>query len=254
MDPNQQLLPGTADPTMFENLMNLLGGNREMLGRAARYAPGAVTAVGQFAQGDVAGGLGAAAGTYAAGQLAKRLAGAMPATSLPGMIAKGALYAGGSLLGGSVGAQLGKGTAALGGQLIGGTQTAVQDATGAIAGAQREAGTAAGTGKEAGLGGMSSQELNNMTAIAKLYGVNIPAEAMERSFQVVNKMKDRDVGRQMQMNQQLAGLTAQLQRNLGGMQLAGQAMSAGAGLTSQMLTSNPYSASVLNTGVRGPMG
>jgi hypothetical protein len=85
-------------------------------------------------------------------------------------------------------------------------------------------------------------------------GVNMPAEAAERSFQITNKMKDRDVGRQMQMNQQLAGLTAQLQRNLGGMQLAGSAMNIGGQLTSQMLTSNPYQASVLQTGIRGPLG
>ena len=241
------------DPDLFQQLMNFIGSNRQVLGQTARYAPGAATSVGQFLQGDIAGGIGAAGGTYAAGEIAKRLAGSIPATGLPGMVAKGAIYAGASLLGGNVGAQLGKGTAALGNQLIGGTQTAVQDVAGAVAGAQREAGTAAGTGKEAGLGGMSQEELNKLLAI-KAMGVNAPAEAMERSFQIVNKMKDRDVGRQMQMNQQLAGLTAQLQRNLGGMQLAGQAMSAGAGLTSQMLTSNPYAASVLNTGVRGPMG
>lgn len=253
MDPNQNLLPGSPDPTLFQNLVNLIGANRQVLGQVARYAPGAATSVGQFLQGDIAGGLGAAGGTYAAGQIAKRLVGAIPATTPLGIAAKGAIYAGSSLLGGSVGAQLGKGTAALGNQLIGGTQTAVQDATTAIAGAQREAGTAAGTGKEAGLGGMSQEELNKLLAI-KAMGVNAPAEAMERSFQVVNKMKDRDVGRQMQMNQQLAGLTAQLQRNLGGMQLAGQAMSVGGQLTGQMLTSNPYAASVLQTGVRGPLG
>lgn len=246
---NQPQLPAgtTADPGLFQNLMNLLGNVPDS--RFARYGAGAATAVGQFAQGDIAGGLGAAAGTAVAGKLLGGLGAAVPNPVL-----RGALQIGGSLLGGAAGAQLGKGTAAIGGQLVGGTQAAVQDATTAIAGAQREAGTAAGTGKEAGLGGMSSQELNNMTAIAKLYGVNIPAEAMERSFQVVNKMKDRDVGRQMQMNQQLAGLTAQLQRNLGGMQLAGQAMNIGGALTGQMLTSNPYAASVLNTGVRGPMG
>ena len=236
----------SADPGLFENLMNLLRNIPDS--RFARYGAGAATAVGQFGQGDIAGGLGAAAGTAVAGKLLGGLGSVVPYAPL-----RGALQIGGSLLGGSVGAQLGKGTAALGNQLIGGTQTAVQDAAGAIAGAQREAGTAAGTGKEAGLGGMSQQELNNMLALKQM-GVNMPAEAMERSFQVVNKMKDRDVGRQMQMNQQLAGLTAQLQRNLGGMQLAGQAMNIGGALTGQMLTSNPYAASVLNTGVRGPMG
>jgi hypothetical protein len=242
------------DPGPFGNLLNFLNANRETLGKTARYAPGASVAVGELAQGDVMGAIGAAGGAYAAGQAMKGLAGAIPAYGLPGMLAKGALYAGGSLLGSSLGAQLGSGVGALGNQLIGGTQNAVGDAANAIAGTQREAGTAAGTGKEAGLGGMSQQELNQMLALKQM-GVNMPAEALERSFQITNKMKDRDVGRQMQMNQQLAGLTAQLQRNLGGMQLAGSAMNIGGQLTSQMLTSNPYQASVLQTGgIRGPMG
>lgn len=241
--------PGTtsADPGLFQNLMNLLGGFPDS--RFARYGAGAGAAVGQFAQGDIAGGIGAGVGTAVAGKLLGGLGAAVP-----NPILRGALQVGGSFLGGSLGAQLGKGTAALGGQLVGGTQAAVGDAAAAIAGTQREAGTAAGTGKEAGLGGMSQQEYNQFMALKQL-GVNAPAEAMERSYQVVNKMKDRDVGRQMQMNQQLAGLTAQLQRNLGGMQLAGQAMNIGGALTGQMLTSNPYANSVLQTGaIRGPMG
>ena len=250
-----QLPPGTttADPGLFENLMNLIGGNRELLGKAARYGPAASVAAGDLAQGDVMGAIGAGAGAFAAGQAMKGIAGAIPAATLPGMLAKGALYAGGSLLGSSLGSQLGSGVGAFGNQLLGGTQTAVQNVTGAIAGAQRESGVAAGTGKEAGLGGMSQQEINNLRMLKEM-GVNIPAEAAKASYQVTNMMKDRDVGRQMQMNQQLAGLTAQLQRNLGGMQMAGQAMNIGGQLTSQMLQSNPYSASVLNTGVRGPMG
>ena len=237
--PQQQ----APDPSLFQNLMNLIGGNRELLGKAARYGPGAAVAAGELAQGDLMGAVGAGAGAFAAGQAMKGLAGAIPAVGLPGMLAKGALYAGGSLLGSSLGSQLGSGVGALGNQLIGGTQNAV-----------REAGTAAGTGKEAGLGGMSQQEINNIRMLKEM-GVNMPAEALERGFQITNKMKDRDVGRQMQMNQQLAGLTAQLQRNLGGMQLAGQAMSGATALTSQMLTSNPYQSSVLQTGgIRGPMG
>ena len=257
-DPSSQqgpgaIVPRTPDPTLFENLMNLLGSNRAMLGKAARYAPGASVALGELGQGDVMGAVGAGAGAFAAGQAMKSLAGSIPAVGLPGMLAKGALYAGGSLIGSSVGAQLGSGVGALGNQLVGGTQNAVRDVTGAIAGAQREAGTVAGTGKEAGLGGMSQQEINNMRMLKEL-GVNAPAEALERSFQITNKMKDADVGRQMQMNQQLAGLTAQLQRNLGGMQLTGQAMNVGGLLTSQMLASNPYRDSVLQTGaIRGPM-
>ncbi len=260
-----QALPGTADPDFFQKLLNMMssageaatgfiGANRGMLGTAARYAPGGLIAADQLAQGQIGGAIGAGVGAYGLGQVMKRVAGGIPATGPAGMLAKGALYAGGSLLGGSLGSQLGRGVQGGLGQLVGGTQTAVGDAAAAIAGTQREAGTAAGTGKEAGLGGMSQQEYNQLMAL-KQFGVNAPAEALERSFQVVNKMKDRDAGRQMQMNQQLAGLTAQLQRNLGGMQLAGQAMNVGGALTGQMLTSNPYAASVLQTGaIRGPMG
>ncbi len=248
-----QLPPGTtsADPGLFQNLLNLLGGavNTAVDTKGARYGAGAATAVSSALQGDLAGGIGAGVGTVVGGKLLGGLTSGIgnPYLRLGAQI-------GGSLLSGSIGSQLGRGVQGGLGQLVGGTQTAVGDAAAAIAGTQREAGTAAGTGKEAGLGGMSQQEYNQLMAL-KQFGVNAPAEAMERSYQVVNKMKDRDVGRQMQMNQQLAGLTAQLQRNLGGMQLAGQAMNVGGALTGQMLTSNPYAASVLQTGaIRGPMG
>ena len=242
----------TPDPDMFGGLLNFINANRQGLGRAARYGPAALTAVGDLSQGDVGGAIGAGAGAYGMGMLTQKLAASIPANNLPGMIAKGALYAGGGLLGSSLGSQLGSVVQKGLGQLVGGTQAAVQDVASTVASSQREGGkTALG---EPAVGALSSGQQAYLDALRQL-GVNMPAEAAERSFQVTNKMKDRDVARQMQLNQQLAGLTAQLQRNLGGMQLASQGMGIGGQLTNTMLTSNPYQASVLNTGaVRGPLG
>lgn len=242
----------TPDPDMFGGLLNFINANRQGLGRAARYGPAGITAAGELAEGDIGGAIGAGAGAYGAGLATKALAASIPAYGLPGMLAKGALYAGGSLLGSSLGAQLGSGLQKGLGQLVGGTQAAVQDVASTVASSQREGGRTA-LGQPA-VGALSPGEQSYLAALKQL-GVNMPAEAAERSFQVTNKMKDRDVARQMQLNQQLAGLTAQLQRNLGGMQLASQGMGIGGQLTNTMLTSNPYQASVLNTGaVRGPLG
>jgi hypothetical protein len=57
----------------------------------------------------------------------KGLAGAIPAAGLPGMLAKGALYAGGSVLGSNVGASLAGGL----GKALGMGGQAIQDTAGA---------------------------------------------------------------------------------------------------------------------------
>ena len=239
------------DPDMFGGLLNFITANQKNLGRGARYGPAALTAAGDIAEGDIGGALGAGLGAYGAGMATKALAASIPAVGLPGMLAKGALYATGGLLGSSLGSQLGSGLQKGIGQLFGGTQAAVQDVASTVASSQREGGKTA-LGQPA-VGALSTEQQQYINALKQI-GVNMPAEAAKLSSQVVNKMKDRDVGRQMQLNQQLAGLTAQLQRNLGGMQLASQGMGIAGQLTNTMLTSNPYQASVLNTGVRGPLG
>ena len=82
--------------------------------------------------------------------------------------------------------------------------------------------------------------------------VNIPNEYLTTNYQILQKYKDADVGRQMALNQQNAQLTGALNRQIMAGQLASQAGTEAGATTRQILASNPYAASVLNTGnVRG---
>jgi len=240
----QRVNVGTADPSMFQNLMNMLGGIPGGA-QALRYGPGAATAVGAFGQGDIAGGIGATAATVAAGRAMQGMA-----SVVPNPIARGALQLGGSLLASNVGAQLGRGVAAAGNQLFGGAQAAVNDAAGAIAGAQRESGQAAGTGTQPGIA--SDKAVSQQMALLRQMGVNIPNEYLTQNYQILQKYKNSDVNRQMQLNQQNAQLMGQLNQQIMSGQLAAGAQQQAGATTRDILTSNPYQASVLNTGsVRG---
>ena len=233
-----------ANPGLFQNLMNMLGGIPGGA-QALRYGPGAATAVGAFGQGDVAGGLGAAAATVAAGRAMKGMAAAVHNPLL-----RGALQLGGSALSAGIGAQLGRGVATLGNQLVGGAQAAVGDATRTLAGAQREAGQAAGTGVQPGVA--TDQAVARQTALLRQMGVNIPNEYLTQNYQILQKYKDSDVSRQMQLNQQNAQLMGQLNQQVIAGQLASGAQQQAGATTRDILTSNPYAASVLQTGgVRG---
>ena len=69
---------------------------------------------------------------------------------------------------------------------------------------------------------------------------------------IMQKYKDRDQARIMQMNQANAVLTGQLNQQIIAGQLASGAQAQAGATTRDILTSNPYAASVLNTGaVRG---
>jgi hypothetical protein len=232
------------------NLQALPEAAKTGLSRTARYAPGAAVAVGQFGQGNIMEGLGAAGGTAIAGKLLQGVASKKP-------LLGGALMVGGSLLGGGIGSGLGHAVSGIGGQLaggvgrlMGGTQQAVQDAAGAVAGAQRESGSAAGTGAQANI--TSDKALAQRVALMREMGVNIPNEYLTQNYQIMQKYKNSDVNRQMQLNQQNAILTGQLNQQMIAGQLAAGAQGEAGANTRQILGSNPYKDSVLNTGnVRG---
>ena len=252
----------------FMNRLNLLGANVQQgvaglganlqalpeaaktgLGRTARYAPGAAVAVGQFGQGNIMEGLGAAGATALAGKLLSGVAGKGPLGAVAAL--------GGSLVAGGIGSGLGHAVSGIGGQLaggvgrlMGGTQQAVQDAAGAVAGAQRESGSAAGTGAQANI--ISDKALAQRVALMREMGVNIPNEYLTQNYQIMQKYKNSDVNRQMQLNQQNAMLTGQLNQQVIAGQLAAGAQQNAGQLTGQILGSNTYRDSVLNTGnVRG---
>jgi hypothetical protein len=242
-----------SNPGLFQNLLNMLGGVPGL-----KYAPGIAVTAGQVAQGDIGGAIGAGVGTAVGAKLAgsavapvlQSLGAAFPAAGLPGLAVKAGLYGVGTLLGSSLGAQLGKGVGAVGNQLIGGTQAAVGDAANALAGTQREAGKGAFTGSEPGVA--SDKALAQRQQLLYQMGVSNPLQYLQQGYQIQQKYKDADVSRQMQLNQQNAQLTGQLNQQIMAGQLAAGAQQGSYRLTEGILANNPYRDSVLQTGgVRG---
>lgn len=232
-----------ANPALFQNLINVLS---PFASKAARYAPGATVAAQQFGAGQPV-----AAGTtlgltYLAGKGLQTASAGLPAP------ARAAVQLAGGLLAAPIAGQLGRGVQALGNQLIGGAQAATRDVASTLAGAQREAGQSAFTGKETGLGGISPEAMANYEQLQRMMQINIPTDALNAQYQIRTKMADDQVNRQMALNQQIGRLTGALNLQLAATQTAAQGMTQQNQLTSQILSSNPYASSVLNTGnVRG---
>ena len=237
--------PNQATGAGFEGLLNQLrtgvDANRGLLGKAARYGPGAGRTVSEFGEGDYLGAAGSVGGMLAAGAAMKGLAGAIPAAGLPGMLAKGALYAGGSLLGSNVGASIGGGI----GKLLGIGGQAAQDAAGA---ADRRAMTQGksptglpGTG---GTGiGYSAQDMATLQQALEMARRGQVDTAREM-LPITNQYLDSQMQRQMQLNQQTGQLTGALNRQAYTAQLAGGAQAQAGDTVRTMLTaSNPYASS-----------
>ena len=223
----------------FEALLNRLrtgvDANRGLLGKAARYGPGAGRTVSELGEGDYLGAAGSVGGMLAAGAAMKGLAGAIPAAGLPGMLAKGALYAGGSLLGSNVGASLAGGL----GKALGMGGQAVQDTAGAAERRQMAQGQSPGVipgTSGVGIEGLSIAQLKELAMTQP--------EVMERLLPTINRERDAQMSRQMQLNQQLGQLTGALNQQKYMAELAGGAQSEAGATTRTMLTApNPYAAS-----------
>jgi hypothetical protein len=253
-DPRFQLPSGTQQVTTnqnvatggFEALLNQLRGagtkatglvdaNRGLLGKAARYGPGAGRTVSELGEGNYLGAAGSVGGMLAAGAGMKALAGAIPAVGLPGMLAKGGLYAAGSVLGSNVGANLAGGL----GKALGMGGQAVQDTAGAAERRQMAQGQSPGV--IPGTGGVGIEGLS--IAQLKELAMTQP-EVMERLLPTINRERDAQMSRQMQLNQQLGQLTGALNQQKYMAELAGGAQSEAGATTRTMLTApNPYAAS-----------
>jgi hypothetical protein len=253
-DPRFQLPSGTQQVTTnqnvatggFEALLNQLRGagtkatglvdaNRGLLGKAARYGPGSVRTLEEFGKGNYLESAGSVGGMLAAGAGVKALAAGIPAVGLPGMLAKGGLYAAGSLIGSDVGAKLAGGV----GKLFGIGGKAAQDAAGAAERRQMAQGQSPGV--IPGTGGVGIEGLS--IAQLKELAMTQP-EVMERLLPTINRERDAQMSRQMQLNQQLGQLTGALNQQKYMAELAGGAQSEAGATTRTMLTaSNPYAAS-----------
>ena len=236
----------------FEALLNQIRGagakatglvdaNRGLLGKAARYGPGAGRTVSELGEGDYLGAAGSVGGMLAAGAGMKALAGAIPAAGLPGMLAKGALYAGGSLLGSNVGASLAGGL----GKALGMGGQAVQDTAGA---ADRrtmvEGKSPTGLPGTGGTGiGYSAQDMATLQQALEMARRGQVDTAREM-LPITNQYLDSQMQRQMQLNQQTGQLTGALNRQAYTTQLAGGAQAqAGDTVRTMMTAPNPYAAS-----------
>jgi hypothetical protein len=234
------------EPDYFQALLNQLRGagtkatglvdaNRGLLGKAARYGPGSVRTLEEFGKGNYLESAGSVGGMLAAGAGVKALAAGIPAVGLPGMLAKGGLYAAGSLIGSDVGAKLAGGV----GKLFGIGGKAAQDAAGAAERRQMAQGQSPGV--IPGTGGVGIEGLS--IAQLKELAMTQP-EVMERLLPTINRERDAQMSRQMQLNQQLGQLTGALNQQKYMANLASGAQSEAGATTRTMLTaSNPYAAS-----------
>ena len=224
----------------FQKLLNAKGltgfvdNNRGGLGKAARYA-GVGTVLDEIGQGDFVSAAGAGAATLAAGPILQRIAAGIPTTGLPGMLAKGALYAGGSLLAAGGGANLATGIAKMAGGVIPGAQGIVDTVTGQ----RREEGKSGLTGKGVGYSDEDIRRLEQLANIQK----NLPVDVARQMLPIQNQYENAQLGRSMQQAQQNAQLRGALDRQLQMAQLTqGSQVEAGSTVRSILNSSNPYAA------------
>ena len=213
-------------------------------GRVALGAtvPAALYGLGSLAQGQLVQGLGEIGGGVAGERLARGPAAAAQAAvsrmGVPGKLAAPlvgmGVRAAGGLLGGAV-------TGGVASAAAGGLGGAAEKAKDLLLDLQRESGKSAGG---TGVGEYSPAELAQAKELIRLAGLDIPVEQTKALMPLVNQMKDRDMQRTMQLNQQLGQLTGALNRQQYTAQMAlGAQSEAGANLRT-MMTSNPYASSV----------
>ena len=242
--------PGTGgktpqDPRFFQELLNKLKGAgaaaAPALGAIGKYGAATAPGIESMLGGDILGGaaqVAAGAGTARAAAPVGAAVTRGAAAALPGPFKAAAPFIGGA-------AQAGAGliASAATGAGIG----AVRGAAGNVPTAQREAGQTPGVipGTSAGGVGLSNLtgEQRQIAELMRLSGVDIPAQQAAALMPLANQMKNADVQRQMQMNQQLGQLTGALNRQQYAFQLAGGAQAQAGENLRTMMTSNPYAAS-----------
>jgi hypothetical protein len=242
------MLQGPVSPGMmpvdlvdFQNLLNqarqqaTAGGRRvaeaaatprgtRVTGLAAPIAYGA----GSLAQGDLARGVGEIGGGALGAGLVSGLASTLEKTGTKGKIAGGVLRLAGGLFGG-----------ALGGGVLGGTAQAAQDVVGAITRGQMTRGESPSIVPGVGGKGIEGFTTSDIERIAMLN-----PKVAEQLMPTYNRMRDADMNRQMQLNQQLGQLTGALNQQKYMAQLAGGAQSESGATTRSILTAaNPYAQS-----------
>ena len=186
-------------------------------------------------QGDVLG----AAGELGGGLLGSNLVGGI-ARGLEAGGAKGKILgAGVRLAGGLLGGGLGGAAAGGLGNMLGGGVQAAQGALGEAERRQMAQGQSPGVIPGTSGKGIESLSIEQLKQLAMTQ-----PEVMERLLPTINKERDAQMSRQMQLNQQLGQLTGALNQQKYMAELAGGAQSEAGATTRTMLTApNPYAAS-----------
>lgn len=198
-----------------------------VIGLAAPVAAGASSLM----QGDIAKGAGELAGGLAGYKLTGGLAAAAQ-TAMPGIrgkIAGAGIRALGGILGGGIG-----------GGVAGGAAQAAQDIVGGVERRQMGAGESP-TGVIPGIAskGIEGLTMNEIQQLAMLQ-----PKIAEQLVPTYNRMRDADMSRQMQLNQQMGQLTGALNQQRYMAELAGGAQSEAGATTRSILTAaNPYASS-----------
>lgn len=248
--------PGTGaqDPRYFQELLNRLkaagAAAGPMAAGAAKYGAAAAPGVANIAGGITGGDLGqtltgaAQVGVGAATTRAAAPVGAAVTRGAAAMLPGPAKLLA-PLIGGAT--QAGLGTAAAG--LTGAIASLPGKAMEAFSGQgqrEREAGQTPGIipGQSQGVGLSNlTGEQRQIAELMRLSGVQLPAEQAAALMPYANQMKNSDMQRQMQLNQQLGQLTGALNRQQYAFQLAGGAQGQAGETLRTMMTSNPYASS-----------
>ena len=247
------MLQGPSSPGMmpvdmvdFQNLLNQVrqqatAGGRKVAEaaatptgrRVAGLAAPAMYATGSLMSGDIARGIAELGGGIVGSNLVGGIASGLEKGGAKGKLAGAAVRLAGGLIGGGIGGGV---TSAV----AGGLGRAAEGITGAAARGQMARGESPGV--IPGVGGKGIEGLT-MEQLKELAMLN--PKVAEQLVPTYNRMRDSDMNRQMQLNQQLGQLTGALNQQKYMAQLAGGAQSEAGATTRSILTAaNPYAESV----------
>jgi hypothetical protein len=203
--------------------------------RIAGLGAPAAFAAGSLMQGDVLGAAGELGGGIAGAGLVGGIAKGLEAGGVKGKL----LGAGVRLAGGLIGGGLGGAVAGGLGNMLGGATQAAQGALGEAERRQMAQGQSPGVIPGTGGRGIESLSMEQLKELAMTQ-----PEVMERLLPTINRERDAQMSRQMQLNQQLGQLTGALNQQKYMAELAGGAQSEAGATTRTMLTApNPYASS-----------
>jgi hypothetical protein len=225
----------------FQDLINQLKGKakgaRAAVADAATTPRGRMVAgvgapiaygVGSVTQGNIAQGVGEIGGGVLGSRLVGGIASGLEKGGARGKLLGAGVRLAGGLLGGAVG-----------GGLLSGTANAAENLAGAVTRGQMARGESPGVIPGVGGKGIEGVTTSDIERIAMLN-----PKVAEQLMPTYNRMRDADMNRQMQLNQQLGQLTGALNQQKYMAQLAGGAQSESGATTRSILTAaNPYAQS-----------